>query len=150
MLLRNISEGDAGALLCITDSFSCCRYYHRAGEWFYPDGRMVPVMTPAFGDPEPYYRNRGYSLIRLNRRPNQGLSDMYTGVYCCQIPDQNYVIQTLCVGAYLTERGSESLLAVCRLIFALCHLFPNAVILYTSTSIVEWNLSIVDIIKSQI
>ena len=109
MVLRNIGEGDAGALLCITDRTACCTFVlGRGGEWFYPNGRMVPVM----GYGEPYYRNRGISLIRLNRRLNQGLSVMYTGIYCCQIPDQNDVMQTLCVGAYLTESAGECLLLI--------------------------------------
>ena len=108
MILRNIGEGDAGALLCRTDSTTCCTGTGRAGEWFYPDRRMVPVNDPPTGDPEPYYRNRGTSLIRLNRRPNMGLSVMYTGMYCCKIPDRNNVEQTLCVGAYLTESAGES------------------------------------------
>ena len=109
MLLRNIGEGDPGALLCTTDSTTCCTgALGRGGEWFYPDGWMVPVM----GNGEPYYRNRGTSLIRLNRRPSQGLSVMYTGIYCCKIPDQNNVMQTLCVGAYLTESAGECLLSI--------------------------------------
>ena len=107
VLLQSIGEGDA-ALLCTTDSTACCTSaLGRAGEWLYPDRRMVPIMTPAVGDPEPYYRNRGESLIRLNRRPNQGLSEMYTGMYCCEIPDQYNVIQTMYVRAYLTESGGE-------------------------------------------
>ena len=110
MILRNIGEGDAGALLCRTDRTACCAGPGRAGQWYYPDRRMVPVMTPVMGSPEPYYRNRGTSLIRLNRRPNQGLSDSYTGIYCCEIPDQKNVMQTLCVGAYLTESAGECLL----------------------------------------
>ena len=101
---------DAGALLCRTDRTACCTGDNRAGEWFYPDRRKVPIMFPLMGDPEPYYRNRGTSLIRLNRRDNEGLSVMYTGIYCCEIPDQNDVIQTMCVGAYLTESAGECLL----------------------------------------
>ena len=108
VLLRNIGE-NAGALLCTTDRTACCtRALGLAGEWFYPDERMVPLM----GGGEPYYRNRGTSLIRLNRRSNQGLSVMYTGVYCCEIPDQMNVMQTLCVGAYLTETAGECLLSI--------------------------------------
>ena len=108
VLLQSIGE-DAGALLCTTDSTACCTgALGRAGEWFYPDERMVPIM----GVGEPYYRNRGTSRVRLNRRSSQGLSVMYTGVYCCQIPDQNSVMQTLCVGAYLTESAGECLLSI--------------------------------------
>ena len=105
VLLQSI--GDPGALLCTTDRTACCTDSRgRAGEWFYPGGSMVPVL----GVGAPYYQSRGISLIRLNRRPGEGLSEIYTGIYCCKIPDHNNVIQTLCVGAYLTESGSESLL----------------------------------------
>ena len=110
VLLQSIGEGDAGALLCTTDRTACCTGAGRAGEWFYPNGTMVSIMVVG----QPYYRNRGTSLIRLNRRPNQGLSLMYTGIYCCKIPDQNNVEQTMCVGAYLTESGGECLLSVSR------------------------------------
>lgn len=109
VLLRNIGEGDAGALLCTTDRTACCADVpNRAGQWYYPDRMMVP--TDGVG--QPYYRNRGNMLIRLNRRPNQGLSEMYSGVYCCKIPDQNNVEQTMCVRAYLTESGGEFLFSV--------------------------------------
>ena len=112
VLLRNIGE-NAGALLCTTDRTGCCTGAGRGGQWFYPDGRMVPIVDPAPpATAEPYYRNRGTSLIRLNRRSSQGLSVMYTGVYCCQIPDQMNVMQTLCVGAYLTVSAGECLLSI--------------------------------------
>ena len=112
VVLRNIGEGTA-ALLCTTDSPDCCTGTGRAGEWFYPDGRMVPRMIPALpATPEPYYRNRDTSLIRLNRRSNLGLSVNYTGVYCCKIPDQNNVMQTLCVGAYLTESAGQFIVLI--------------------------------------
>ena len=117
VLLQNIGEGDAGALLCTTDRTACCTgAFGRGGEWFYPDGRIVPIKGPSPPPPgaDPYYRNRGTSFICLNRRSNQGLSVMYTGVYCCEIPDQMNVMQTLCVGAYLTESAGECLLSVSR------------------------------------
>ena len=127
VVLGNIGEDDAGALLCTTNRAACCtRALGLAGEWLYPDGRMVPINDPAPpATAESYYRSRGTSLIRLNRRTNQGLSDMYTGVYCCQIPDQNNVTQTLCVGAYLTESAGESIPSVPRQL--LCMMFTSLV-----------------------
>ena len=100
VLLGSIGEGDA-ALLCTTDSTACCGTIpNRFGQWYYPNGTMV--LTDGAG--QPYYRNRGDMLIRLNRRPNQGLSEIYSGIYCCEIPDQNSVMQTMCVQA---ENGGE-------------------------------------------
>ena len=106
VVLRNIGVGNA-ALLCTTDKMACCATVpNRFGQWRYPDRTVVPND----GTGQPYYRNRDVMLIRLNRRSNQGLSVMYTGVYCCEIPDQNDMTQTLCVGAYLTESAGECLL----------------------------------------
>ena len=127
VLLENIGADNAGALLCTTDRTECCtRTSTRAaaGEWLYPDGRMVPINVPAPpATPEPYYRNRGTSLIRLIRRSNQGLSVNYTGVYCCQIPDRNNVMQTMCVGAYLTESAGESIPSVPRQLYTLYYIY---------------------------
>ena len=93
---------DDAALLCTTDK----NPLGRTGEWLYPNGTMVPIMGTGWS----YYRNRGPSLIRLHRRPLQGLSVMNTGMYCCEIPDRNDMMKTLCVGAYLTESAGEYLL----------------------------------------
>ena len=125
VVLESIGEGDAGALLCTTNRGACCTAsLGRAGEWFYPNRTMVPINDPAPpATPDPYYRSRGTSLIRLNRRSSQGLSDMYTGVYYCEIPDRNNVTQTLYVGAYLTESDGESIPLVPRQLYTLYDIY---------------------------
>ena len=119
VLLHSIGEGNA-ALLCTTNKTTCCGTApNRFGEWRYPDR----IVVPNNGTGQPYYRNRDVMLIRLNRRFNQGLSDMYTGVYCCEIPDQNDVNQTLCVGAYPTETAGESVPSVPRQLYTLYDIY---------------------------
>ena len=82
MLRTDIGEGD-DALLCTTDSTTCCSNIPpeiRAGEIFFPNGSRVPIMIPAVGG---YYRNRGSQLIRLNRRS----SGTTIGQFRCTIPN---------------------------------------------------------------
>ena len=38
----NLNEG----LQCITDRVPCCRSTFRAGEWYFPNGTMVPGESP--------------------------------------------------------------------------------------------------------
>ena len=50
----DLNEG----LQCITDRVLCCRTAFRAGEWYFPNGTMVPVESPT-ASPSTFYRNRG-------------------------------------------------------------------------------------------
>ena len=90
VLRTDIGENDA-ALLCTTDRDDCC---HRddgqaAGEFYFPDGTLVPVS----GDylTRTYYRNRISGAIRLNRRNNGVL----TGQFRCEIPDASGILMNL-------------------------------------------------------
>ena len=91
-------------LLCLTDSTQCCRRSDnpngvQLGHWYFPDGTLVPDGTEPTRD---FYRNRGASVVRLNRRNN---AQSPTGVYRCEIPDASGTTQTLYVGVYTTEKG---------------------------------------------
>ena len=82
MLKTDIGEDDA-ALQCTTDSITCCSNNvpeRRAGEFYFPDGSVVPIMGMAFSG---YYRNRRSQLIQLNRQSN----GVTTGQFHCSIPD---------------------------------------------------------------
>ena len=93
--LEDIGEGDAAALLCITDLTTCCRGgdtpagMGALGDWFFPNGTTVPNTIIGFvgggtsGVPIiwDFYRNRGASVVRMNRR-----SGGVTGIYHCEIP----------------------------------------------------------------
>lgn len=69
LLLNNsqIQVQDLGenedALLAVTEFEDCCRT-ERIGEFFYPNGERVGVNANG----QPFYRNRGTQLLRLNRR----------------------------------------------------------------------------------
>lgn len=64
----------------------------RVGEWYFPDGEVVPLQ----GSATSFYRNRGDDgTVNLNRiNPNITLP---TGLFCCVLPDATDVSQTLCI-----------------------------------------------------
>ena len=84
--INEIGEDDQ-ALLCKTDKVECCGTVpDRFGEFYNPDGSKVLIRKANQG----FYRNRGEQQIRLNRRVG---TINPTGVYRCEIPDSNNVMQ---------------------------------------------------------
>ena len=82
----NIGERDK-ALLCKTDKVDCCGTVpNQFSEFYYPNGRKVPINNKREG----FFRDRREQQIRLNRRPGVVAP---TGVYRCEIPDSNDVMQ---------------------------------------------------------
>ena len=78
-------------LQCITDRRPCCTGGNRAGEWFFPGGRMVPSIASH----TTFYRNRGDDgTVNLNRLNNDVM--MPTGRFCCVVPDATSTNVTLC------------------------------------------------------
>ena len=78
VLRTDIGEG-AAALQCTTDRAGCCRT-ERAGEFYFPNGTMVPVLG---ADPSihTYYRSRDSGFIRLNRINNGWRQDSFVVRY---------------------------------------------------------------------
>ena len=91
--LNDIGDTSTGsAIICTTNGSPCCKTPpNRFGEWYYPDGSMVP--NNATG--KDFYRGRGDNqTIQLNRRNN---AQSPTGSFCCELPDNSNVNHTLCV-----------------------------------------------------
>ena len=98
MTLEDIGEGD-DALLCLTEQPACCRppYTSNAiGNWYFPNGTRVP----SSGNQWDFHRTRGQSVVFLNRRRGGE-----NGVYCCEIPDELNVTQTIYIGVYTASTG---------------------------------------------
>ena len=90
--IEDVGEG-SHALACQTDRRPCCGTLpDRFGQWYYPNGRVVPIE----GARESFYRNRNdEGLVLLHRR----YYSLYpTGLYCCVLPDANDVNQKLYIG----------------------------------------------------
>ena len=66
-----------------------------AGHWYYPNGTEVPGNGPTEGKFF-FFRTRGYNdgTVNVFRRNNEITSPF--GRYCCEIPDNSNVTQTLC------------------------------------------------------
>ena len=102
ILLTDIREGDAGALLCFTDQRNCCRdvdtdYNIGAlGQWSFPNNTYVSSSDHS-GD---IYVSRGPSVMRLNRRND---ATTPTGHFCCHIPDASSTNKSTCVNIKLTS-----------------------------------------------
>ena len=78
-------------LQCITDKKPCCQSY-RAGEWFLPDGSVVPLLASS----RSFYRNRNdYGSVNLNRFNSEVTYP--TGLFCCVVLDATDALQTLCI-----------------------------------------------------
>ena len=92
----NVAIGDIGvggnALLCVTNSAQCCNINEALGEWYFPDDSLVPDGTVPSRD---IFRNRGASVVRLNRRNN---AQSPTGVYRCEMPVASGTNQNIFVG----------------------------------------------------
>ena len=93
--LNDIGEFSTGsAILCTTNRSPCCSSTDasmRFGEWYYPDGSLVPTVTAN----QDFYRGRGTNqTIHLSRR-NDAQSP--SGHFCCKLPDSSGEYQTFCV-----------------------------------------------------
>ena len=86
--------GDDGALLCRTNKADCCKT-GRIGEFFYPNGVMVPIMKHR----HVFYRDRGEGVVRLNRNADSESegSRPPRGIYCCEVPDACDIVQRVCI-----------------------------------------------------
>ena len=105
VILEDIGEGVDG-LLCITDNTACCARAQSPGgvtlgDWYYPNGTGVANFIIALPDVQwEFYRNRGQSVVRMNRRRG-GVN----GIYHCEIPDIAGVDQTIYIGVYNASTG---------------------------------------------
>ena len=89
--IEDIGESD-DALLCSTDKTDCCTPDDgtRAGEWYFPDETKVSIRGA--NPPENlFYRNRGQSVVRLNRHGNPS----ERGLFRCQVPDASNTMQSI-------------------------------------------------------
>ena len=84
-------------LVCVTELVNCCNTPNAMfGDWYYPDGRKVGLDgegTPAFQRNRGQYGSGQMGSVRLWRRWNPP----ERGLFHCQLPDTNNVVQTLYV-----------------------------------------------------
>jgi hypothetical protein len=95
------SDSDRAAvnesLQCITDRRPCCATpLNRVGEWYFPNGSIVPRQSSSSS----FYRSRSDNgVINLNRVHTNIIIPV--GQFCCQVPDSANVLRNIC--AYISE-----------------------------------------------
>ena len=96
--LTEIGEG-RNALLCITNKTDCCGGTEpkTTRQWYFPNGTQVKIN----GIGDSIYRDRGLSIVRLNRRHN---TTSPTGVFRCIIPTSTGLIN-IRIGIYHDGQG---------------------------------------------
>ncbi len=82
-------------LICLTNSPTCCRARENPlgvpqGEWYYPNGNLVPSRKNRAG--HSVYRSRWEGEVRLNRMGD----DLPPGKYCCRAPTLSGDWETIC------------------------------------------------------
>ena len=83
-------------LQCITDRMPCCGSEPNiAGQWFFPNGGVVPTIGTGVSMATTFYRTRGDDgTVHLNHVNNDVM--MPTGRFCCLIPDATSTNVTVC------------------------------------------------------
>ena len=100
---RDIGTG-AAALVCTTTYTPCCASGNPETEWYFPNGSQVP------NNPNlPYQRTRGWFPGRVILSRNS--ESTTTGIFHCDIPDDNGVVQSLYVGIYDSNTGESCTLS---------------------------------------
>ena len=105
MTLEDIGEGD-NALLCVTNLMNCCEAPNASGNWFFPNETRLP----SNGKQWDFHRTRGQMMVVLQRRRG-GVN----GIYRCEIPDSNNVIQTIYIGVYTTNTSNGEQYKTCMI-----------------------------------
>ena len=106
----DIGTGSA-ALLCTTTYTPCCTSANPETQWFFPNGSQVPNNLAL-----PYRRTKGIlpGRVILNRNSESTT----TGIFHCDIPDENGVVQSLYVAIYTSTTGESCTLSCGGKLFA--------------------------------
>ena len=99
---ENIGQLDTLALLCMTDSASCCSNRVSEQQWLFPNGTRVPLR----GSGWTIWTSYDDGIIRLHRQTDS--DEQVQGLFRCQIPNQFRVSLTLYVGIYPTNESKQT------------------------------------------
>ena len=102
------------ALICQTNKRPCCATPpNRAGEWYYPNGTLVPIEVKGSA----IYRDReDEGQVRLNRK-NNVIHPI--GVYRCEVPDAQNIKRSLyagLIGSYGKKRAKCIICNICCIV----------------------------------
>ena len=93
-----IGDGDQ-RLLCATDRKLCC-FAESDGDWYLPNGTRISHLASST---QAFYVSRGNQTIGLN---SQNVNEFPTGIYRCELTDDDNVTNHLYVGIYPQDAGT--------------------------------------------
>ena len=106
-----ISE-TTNSLQCVTDKMPCCQTGPKEGEWYFPNGSIIPEQENH--TITSFYVSRGDNgAVNLNYVNRSSISSP-SGPFCCEIQDANSLSQTQC--AILSELGRFNFITICMFI----------------------------------
>ena len=106
-----ISE-TTNSLQCVTDKMPCCQTGPKEGEWYFPNGSIIPEQENH--TITSFYVCRGDNgAVNLNYVNRSSISSP-SGPFCCEIQDANSLSQTQC--AILSELGRFNFITICMFI----------------------------------
>lgn len=98
--LITANEGSE-ALLCATDSTTCCTAEsEHDGNWYSPNGSKIGPQIE--NSTQALYISRNNQTVDLNY---MNVSDIPSGIYRCEIADTSSITNHLYVGIYPQEEG---------------------------------------------
>ena len=107
IIMEDIGSNNKDSLLCETNLTGCCKGSGAnpstlLGDWYFPNGTKVPVMTVNKTSKEQwdFYRTRGQMVVRMHRKRG-GVE----GIYRCEISDSMNVIHTIYIEVYTARNG---------------------------------------------
>lgn len=101
--IGDYNDTSTSPLLCVTSLPSCCDT-NRSGNWFPPGGG-----SPLDSDPDSpglYQDWEDDQSIQLHRP--SAVESAEEGLYFCEVPDENHVMQRLYVGVYSSLSEGET------------------------------------------
>ncbi len=94
ILVTRIGTTNDSALICHTNSTTCCRDRDNpqggSGEWLFPNGTMITENSVTGSR---FYWIRYHQVVKLYR---EGDLQFPLGTYCCRIPDGHGDVVTVC------------------------------------------------------
>ena len=93
---------DSASLICATGRKTCCTdELYPDGNWYMPNGSQI---MPQVNGSRVFYVSRRNQTVELNY-VDANDQEVPTGIYHCEIADENNVINYLYVGIYPQNEG---------------------------------------------
>ena len=93
--------------MCSTDRKDCCANSSSdIGRWYLPNGTMISDLMIS-NSSETFSISLGYQIVGLNFSNNNIPTGQSSGIYHCEMMDDNDMINHLYVGIYLQNKGNQ-------------------------------------------